>query len=29
MPLLLWVRGICSNGEGQESKSDAFYTYMI
>jgi hypothetical protein len=29
MPLLLWVCGICSNGEGQESKSDVFYIYMI
>jgi hypothetical protein len=29
MPLLLWVSGICSNGKGQESRSDAFYTCMI
>jgi hypothetical protein len=29
MPLLLWVGGICSNGEGQESISDVFYTCMI
>jgi hypothetical protein len=29
MPLLLLVCGICSNGKGQESKSDAFYTCIF